>query len=155
MVNNSSNKGLDNYEFLLLDLNGTLTLDGRLLDGVAERLRQLRDHYQIYLLTADMHGTGKEISNNYDMKFIRIGQDNETLNKGEFVRKLGPEKVIAIGAGNNDSLMLSYSGLGIAVIGPEGLSISTMNAADIVAPNILQALDLLLYPKRLLATLRG
>ncbi|MDY6866738.1 MAG: HAD hydrolase family protein [Chloroflexota bacterium] len=155
MVKISSNNCLDNYKFLVLDLNGTLTLDGILLEGVAERLPLLKKQYQTYLLTADMHGTGKEISNAFDMTFICIEKDNETFDKGDFVMKLGPEKVIAIGAGNNDSLMLSYSGLGIAVIGPEGLAISTMNEADIIAPNILIALDLLMCPNRLLATLRG
>lgn len=155
MSNISSSLSVGNYKYLVLDLNGTLTLDGSLLEGVAERLHKLSCYYQIFLLTADMHGTGREISDNFDMTFIRIESDNESFNKGEFVRELGPERVVAIGAGNNDSQMLKLSALGIAVLGPEGLSNSAMSAADIIAPSILNALDLLLFPQRLSATLRS
>jgi soluble P-type ATPase len=44
--------------------------------------------------------------------------------------------------------------LGIAVLGDEGISASTMKNADIVVKNISDALDLFLKPKRLIATLR-
>jgi soluble P-type ATPase len=50
--------------------------------------------------------------------------------------------------------MLAAAGLGIAVLGPEGLAKGAMEAADVVAPGILAALDLLLKHKRLVATLR-
>jgi len=44
--------------------------------------------------------------------------------------------------------------LGIAVLGGEGLAAACLAAADVVAPSIESALDLLLYPRRLVATLR-
>lgn len=154
MSNTTSSLSRNDYKYLVLDLNGTLTLDGNLLEGVAERLRQLRERYQIFLLTADMHGTGKKISDDFMMTFIRIKQNNEAVSKGEFVKKLGPGGVVAIGAGTNDSLMLKFAALGIAVLGPEGLSSSAFNAADVIAPSILNALDLLIFPNRLIATLR-
>jgi len=127
---------------------------GNLLDGVAEKLHQLGDCYKIFLLTADMHGNGKSISNDHNMTLIRIESNNEAFSKGEFINELGPGDVVAIGAGSNDSMMLELAALGIAVLGPEGLSTSAMNAADIVVPSILAALDLLLFPNRLTATLR-
>ena len=51
--------------------------------------------------------------------------------------------------------MLQAAALGIAVIGPECAAAEALAAADIVAPNILAALDLLLNPLRLVATLRS
>ena len=42
----------------------------------------------------------------------------------------------------------------IAVIGPEGAAALAVGAAHVVAPNICAALDLLLNPQRLTATLR-
>ncbi len=60
---------------------------------------------------------------------------------------------MAIGNGNNDQLILKEAALGIAVMGDEGMSVSTLESADIVVKNISHALDLFLKPKRLIATL--
>ncbi|MBN2106793.1 MAG: hypothetical protein JW832_05150 [Deltaproteobacteria bacterium] len=54
----------------------------------------------------------------------------------------------------NDRLMLKQCGLGIAVLGGECCAAQACLAADIIAPGIIQALELLLHAKRLLATLR-
>jgi soluble P-type ATPase len=37
----------------------------------------------------------------------------------------------------------------------EGTAFETLSAADVVTPDIRSALDLLLFPKRLIATLRS
>ena len=50
--------------------------------------------------------------------------------------------------------MLERAALGIAVLGPEGVAGITLQKADVVVPDIRSALELLLYPKRLIATLR-
>jgi soluble P-type ATPase len=50
--------------------------------------------------------------------------------------------------------MLAAAALGIAVNGTEGMSTAALLAADIYVPNILDALDLLLHPDRLRASLR-
>jgi soluble P-type ATPase len=62
--------------------------------------------------------------------------------------------VAAIGNGRNDQLMLAAAALGIAVVQEEGAAIESLSAADVVLPDIRSALDLLLFPKRLIATLR-
>jgi soluble P-type ATPase len=43
-------------EHLVLDYNGTIALDGKLLPGVAERLFALAGHLQIHVVTADTFG---------------------------------------------------------------------------------------------------
>ena len=68
--------------------------------------------------------------------------------------RLGAERVVAIGNGANDAEMLAAAALGIAVLGPEGLATATLRAVDVVVGRIEDALDLLLQPQRLVATLR-
>ena len=60
-----------------------------------------------------------------------------------------------MGNGRNDALMLKEAALGIAVIQEEGGAVETLLAADIVTHSVLVALDLLLNPLRLTATLRS
>ena len=61
---------------------------------------------------------------------------------------------MAIGNGSNDVAMLRDAGLGLAVLGPEGLALDALTAADLVVPDIVAALELLEDPARLVATLR-
>jgi soluble P-type ATPase len=59
-----------------------------------------------------------------------------------------------VGNGANDVDMLAEAALGIAVLGSEGLAVPALIAADVLAASIDEALELLLNPKRLVATLR-
>jgi soluble P-type ATPase len=71
------------------------------------------------------------------------------------IKALGAARVVAIGSGANDAAMLQQAALGIAVLGGGGLAMACLAAADIVVPSIESALDLLLYPRRLIAMLRA
>jgi P-type E1-E2 ATPase len=141
-------------KYLVLDLNGTLTLDGALIDGVAERLELLRAVFDIYLLTADMRGTAVSLAGDLQVHLKRIQPTGESQQKQDFVMQLGHDEVVAIGAGANDAQMLASAALGIAVLGPEGLATSTLRASDVAVPSINAALDMLAVPERLIATLR-
>jgi soluble P-type ATPase len=50
--------------------------------------------------------------------------------------------------------MLETAALGISVLGEEGLATSALVASDLTVPHINAALDLLLDPVRIVATLR-
>jgi len=63
-------------------------------------------------------------------------------------------RVVAVGNGQNDIPMMRSASLGIAVLGPEGLCTELLRVADVVVTSITDALDLLLEPRRLTATLR-
>ena len=139
---------------LALDLNGTIALDGQLLPGVAERVARLRDRLDIYLLTADTSGRGAATASQLGIQLHRLASGQEAEQKAGFVRHLGAAHTVAVGNGANDALMLSIASLGIAVLGHEGLALPALQAADLVVPDIAAALDLLLHPKRLIATLR-
>jgi P-type E1-E2 ATPase len=141
-------------EHLVLDINGTLTTDGRLLPGVAERMDALREQVQVHLLTADTRGTAQALAEQLQASYARVQPGQEAEQKRAFLQSLGADQVAAIGNGNNDALMLAAARLGIAVIGDEGCAKASILAADIVTNDIKDALDLLLQPTRLLSTLR-
>ena len=140
---------------LVLDYNGTLALDGELLEGVVERIDKLVSRLQVHVITADTHGTVKMKLNGLSCSLHIIGPKEQDRQKDAYVRSLGAEKVAAIGNGRNDGLMLKTAALGFALIQEEGASIEAVLQADIVCTDILNAFDLLLYPSRLKATLRN
>ena len=141
-------------EHLVLDLNGTLALDGQVLPGAYGRLVALLPAVTIHLLTADTGGNTASIADRLGIALSRIEPGDEASQKHAFVEQLGAEQVVAIGNGANDAGMLSVAALGIAVLGPEGLAIAALRGADLVVSRVEDALDLLLHPWRLVATLR-
>lgn len=142
------------FDHLVLDVNGTLALDGQLIDGVRRQLSELRDRLTIHLLTADTFGRQAEIDQALNLTAIRLRPGGEPQQKADYVMSLNPARVVSIGQGANDAAMLRAAGLGIAVVSPEGLAAASLTASDVVAPSITAALDLLLHPMRLVATLR-
>ena len=142
------------WDHIVLDLNGTLALDGELIPGVAERLQRLEELLNVHVITADTHGSASELADRLGLRMRRIRGLQQAEQKERFLVGLGPQYVIAIGNGNNDALMLEKASLGIAVLGPEGCSVRAMASADLLARNILEALDLPLNPDRILASLR-
>jgi len=147
-------RGTYRLKHLVLDVNGTIAVDGQLVEGVAGRLAELRRSIEVHMLTADTRGRQQTIDAQLGIEATRITPEDETAQKASFVRELGGESVCAIGNGANDAEMLREAKLGIAVLGKEELAVETLNAADVVAPHVNAALDLLLNPLRLVATLR-
>ena len=138
---------------LVLDLNGTVALDGALLPGVADAVEQLGEDLDCHLVTADTFGTATRLFGpGVTVQVIQPGE--ERAQKLALVQSLGPEKVAALGNGANDVDMLKACALGIAVLGFEGAAVPALLAADLAAPGPLAALELLLKPNRLRATLR-
>ena len=147
-------RGIIQLEYAVFDFNGTLALDGKLLPGVKERLESISKFLQIIVLTADTFGLCRQSLEGIDCKIEIIKADIGAPAKLQFIEQLGAEKVVAFGNGQNDHLMLGRAALGILVLGPEGTSVKSLTAADIAVTDITSALELLLKPKRLIATLR-
>ena len=142
-------------ESLVLDYNGTLACDGVLLDGVRERLEMLSEQLKIYVLTADTFGKSQSGLRGLPCELVILPASNQDVGKLEFIKPLGMNRTVYIGNGYNDRLMIQEAALGIVVIQEEGAAMKTIMAADVVCPNILAALDLLISPLRLVATLRS
>jgi P-type E1-E2 ATPase len=141
-------------EHLVCDVNGTLAVDGVLIEGVARAMKLLSDRFTIHLLTADTHGRQAVIDQQLGLTAVRIQPGGEAEQKEAYVRRLGAERCIALGQGANDAAMLRAAGLGIVVFSREGTAVEALLAADIVTPDVLTALDILDKPLRLIATLR-
>ncbi len=119
-------RGIVELQHAVFDVNGTLAVDGKPIPGVAERVL------------------------GFPLHMITIGEE-----KVHYVEQLGPASVIAFGNGMNDTGMLRLAAIGVAVLAGEGVAIGALQAADVLALGPVDAIDLVLNPKRLVATLRG
>jgi P-type E1-E2 ATPase len=151
---NIPGRGTLRLQHLVTDVNGTLAVDGQLINGVAEQIGLLKDRLTIHLLTADTHGHQAVIDQQLHLTAVRIQPGNEAAQKAEYVRKLGAETVVALGQGANDAAMLKEAALGICVMSQEGLATEALLGADLLMPDIATALELLDHPLRITASLR-
>ncbi len=151
-------KGIEQNELelhhLLLDFNGTLAIDGKLIDGVRDKLITIADYLKIHIITGNTFGTAESELIGIVCNLVILENDNQNEQKFAYIERLGMQHVISIGNGSNDQLMLEKSAIGIGVIQAEGISIVSLKCADILCKDINDALSLVLNPKRILSTLR-
>ncbi len=147
-------RGSLRLQHLVTDVNGTLAIDGTLIEGLAKRIASIRDRLTVHLLTADTHGRQSTIDQQLNLVATRLAPGHEQEQKRAYVQQLGSESVVAIGQGVNDAAMLEAAALGICVMSLEGAAVETLLAADVIVPDISAAFDLLDKPLRLVATLR-
>lgn len=142
-------------KYLVLDFNGTLAIDGRLIEGVGEVLTTLSKKVEVHIFTGDTHGTATQELKGLPCKITKLTKNNQAAQKKKHLAKLGPKNAISIGNGRNDRFMLKDSAIGILLVQKEGGATETLLASDIVCTDILTALDLVNNPSRLIATLRN
>lgn len=140
---------------LVCDYNGTLAEDGCLIPGVAEKLRQVAERVTIHVVTADTFSRASGELIGLPCTCVILSPGDQSAAKGDFVRQLGAQQTAAIGNGRNDQQMLREAIIGIAVLKAEGAAAQTLLHADVVCRHIQDALQLLLEPRRLIATLRA
>jgi soluble P-type ATPase len=138
----------------LVDFNGTLACDGGLIDGVAERLRALSALIDVRVVTGDTTGTAREALAGLPVGIDIMPREDQEHAKGAVIERLDPDATVAIGNGRNDRALAQRAALSIAVLGPEGCALDVLLHADVACGSIVDALDLLLVPRRLVATLR-
>lgn len=140
-------------EHIVLDYNGTVALDGRLMAGAAERMEKLGQLARIYVLTADTYGTVQAQCAGLGIEVKTFPQANAAERKAEIVRALCGGTA-CIGNGLNDIGMFDAADLSIAVMDGEGVCAALISHADVLVRSADEGLDLLLKPDRLRATLR-
>lgn len=140
---------------LVLDYNGTIAVNSILIDGVKERLEKLSVLLDIHVLTADTYGSVHEQCQGINISVHVIKKEAQDRQKLSFIESLNCEHCVAIGNGRNDALMLSSAVLGFAILQEEGMSAKVLASFDILFTSINDALDSLLNPNRLIATLRN
>lgn len=140
---------------LVCDFNGTLARDGRLLDDARVLLPEVAKVVNIRVVTGNTFGSACEELRECPCELRLLDAHDQAQAKTHLVAGIGAERVVAIGNGRNDRLMLAAAALGIGVLGDEGIAYEAAQACDIVTRCIGDALTLLLEPRRLIATLRG
>ena len=140
---------------MLFDLNGTLAQNGTIADTTRERLIALSADLKLSVISADTHGTFDSILAGLPVRTRRVEKPIGAGEKREFLDDLGAQSTIAVGNGRNDVAMLEAAALGIVIAGVEGAAKEALLVADVVYASIDDALDSLLNPQRLVASLRG
>jgi soluble P-type ATPase len=144
------------YSSLLAALyNGTLAVNGDLIEGVKCYLSELTGSLDIHVVTADTFEKAAHALDSVDCRLIILPPGNQAATKADYVRQLGGQGTVAIGNGRNDRMMLEQAALGLAVLGEEGTATAAILAADVVVRDVFSALELLRNPRRLVATLRS
>ncbi len=143
------------FEHLVLDFNGTIAIDGKLIDGVKETLIRLSQELKIHVVTANTFGKVEDELNGIPCELVLLPSSNQDIEKEKLVEQLNASTVISIGNGRNDARMLKKAAIGIVVVQKEGAASETLLAANVVCPDILSALELIKHPLRLTATLRN
>jgi soluble P-type ATPase len=145
---------IDNVELntLILDLNGTISVNGKLIDGVREKLTKLKEiGFSIYVFSGDVRGTARDlcISIGIELKICKSHTEKE-----EDILALSPDSTVAIGNGRIDIGMFRHAKLSIATLQAEGIHPAILPHVDILMTNINEAFDLLLDQETLDATLK-
>lgn len=137
---------------IILDLNGTIAIDGILIEGIKERIEQIKlQGIRVYLFSGDTHGNALSIAQELEIELVKTINAEEKL---KAAKTLGLETTATIGNGLIDALIVKETALGIIVIQKEGAHPATLMNADIVIPTIHDALELFINPKRIVATIR-
>jgi len=98
-------------QHLVMDYNGTLAQDGLLLDGVRSRLESLAEHLRLHVITADTFGMAGSQLNGLPCELVILPVEQQAQGKLAYVDSLGRDKVVAIGNGRNDRLMIASAAL--------------------------------------------
>ena len=138
---------------LILDYNGTIAEDGEIIESIRPRLEALAKDLAIYVITADTHGTAAKKCEGLPLQVLTFPTTEVGAIKAQEARKC-VGGVITIGNGFNDIQMSNAADLSICVVGKEGCCGALLMHTDVVVTSIEDALDLLLLPSRLRATMR-
>ena len=110
---------------------------------------------RIHVVTADTFGKARAQVASLKCRLEILKGGAEDRAKAAYVRRLGARRVACVGNGRNDRRMLRIARVGIAVLQAEGASAEAVAAARLLVPSVVDALDLFLQPRRLMASLRS
>jgi len=140
---------------VVLDYNGTIAVDGKLIEGVAEIINDLAEIITFHVITADTYGSVEKELETTSCNVVKIPEDKQDVSKLDFLLKLGKQTTLCVGNGKNDRLMLKESIIGVAVLQDEGVCVESLLAADIACKSILDVFMYFKDPNRIIATLRN
>lgn len=95
-------RGAFGIRHVVCDYNGTIAVDGHLIEGVASRIREITEFAQVSVLTADTFGTVRAECDDLPVDVRVFARDDASACKAAIVRELGAEGCVCIGNGFND-----------------------------------------------------
>ncbi|MDO5707358.1 MAG: HAD hydrolase family protein [Andreesenia angusta] len=142
-------------EHLVLDYNGTLAVDGKVIDGVRDRIKKLSKEIKVHILATDTFSVANSEFEDYDVEIKIMNSDDSAIHKRKTVETLGNQNTVCIGNGFNDIEMMKVAGLSLGIVQSEGMSGKLVFYSDIIYNNIIDALDALDNTNRIRSILRG
>jgi len=137
---------------IVLDLNGTLSVNGKISKKTKEKIKILRKlNYRIVLLSGDMRGTAQKFAKDLDIELIKAKNAQE---KGEAIKKLNPKTCASIGNARIDIETFKIAKIAIATMQAEGIHAAIIKHVDIITPTIEDALNLFIDSNSFCATMR-
>jgi soluble P-type ATPase len=143
---------------LLADYDGTLSCNGEVGEKIKDRLVELARSVDIHILTGDRKAKSKACFGRLPLHIHLLSDENQDIQKRDFLKDLNTKNVAVLGNGNNDRLLLqevkANGGLCVAVDNGEGCSIEALLNAHLLVQGAVAALDVLLKPEQFAGTLR-
>jgi len=137
---------------IILDLNGTLSVSGVVPDGVQERITKLKQRgFEIILFTGNTRGNANELAQSLGIEWRLAANGAE---KRDLALKMNPEYCVSIGNGLIDLELMKVVKFRMVTIQAESVHVQTLLNSDVIVPTIINALDMLLDPNILIATIR-
>src|SRR5690554_6414621 len=142
-------------ENIVFDFNGTLAVDGKVSETIREKIMEINEFLNVFILTADIYGSVYKQCKNLGVSIKTFARENTGIEKRKIVEQIGYLNTITIGNGVNDIPMMKDSILSIGVIGKEGACGKLLTSSDIIANDIMDVFDMINNKDRISATLRG
>ncbi len=152
MKYNISGVGEIEINTIVMDLNGTLAIRGKVIKGVKEKLSKLKGKgFKLILVSSDQRDNAEQIAKELEIEFYAAKTLEE---KAEFMQSLNPENITAIGNAQVDIGLFSNAKLSIATLQAEGIHAEIIKHVDIIVPSIIDALNLLLDEDTVASTMK-
>ena len=127
---------------------------GGIPESVKERLRYLAQKLEIYVLTADTHGTARKMCEGLPVKIMTFPSDRAMHEKVRILHELGEIHCVAIGNGRNDILMCQATELSVAIVGKEGACSKLIAVTDVCVTTIEDGLEFIIIAKTINSDLK-
>jgi soluble P-type ATPase len=137
---------------IVLDLNGTLSVNWKIVEWVKERLEKLKSLWMsIILLTWDHRWIAQDMCDELWINF-KIAKSAEE--KGKHMDNLNCEKTVSIWNARIDIETFKRAKLSITTLQAEWIQVRIIEHVDIIVTSINHALDILIDWNSLCATMR-
>ncbi len=87
---------------IIFDLNGTLTVDGRIHAKTTDKINLLAKRVRIYVMTADTRGDSRDVLRKVKGEIVSIDETDTGRAKADFLNTIGAQRTVAVGNGYND-----------------------------------------------------